>query len=120
MAERKLTSKQQRFVDAYNGNATEAAVKAGYSQKTAYSQGERLLRKVEVSAAIKSRQDTEARECIATRQRRQEFWTEVMEDSAAEMKDRLKASELLGKSEGDFLDRVAATVDGTLAFRWEL
>ena len=37
----KLTLKQQRFADEYiiSGNATEAAIKAGYSKKTAYSIG---------------------------------------------------------------------------------
>ena len=43
------------FVQAYiaNGhNATQAAIKAGYSAKTAYSQGQRLLKHVEVSGQL--------------------------------------------------------------------
>jgi phage terminase small subunit len=114
-----MTHKQKAFVEHYAGNATEAAIKAGYSRKTAYSQGERLLKNVEVSAAIKNRERMESHARIATRQRRQEFWTGVMVNGQAEMKDRLKASELLGKSEGDFLDRVAAKHDGELIIRWE-
>lgn len=50
-----MTPKKQLFVDEYlaNGlNATEAAKKAGYSAKTAYSQGQRLLKDVEVAALI--------------------------------------------------------------------
>lgn len=49
-----MNIKQQRFVDEYliDLNATKAAIRAGYSEATAYSQGERLLRHVEVSAAI--------------------------------------------------------------------
>lgn len=49
-----LTPKQARFVDEYliDLNATQAAIRAGYSAKTAYSQGERLLKNVEVAAAI--------------------------------------------------------------------
>jgi phage terminase small subunit len=53
-----LSNKQRAFVEAYlaNGfNATKAAITAGYSEKTAYSQGSRLLRNVEVSAAIEAR-----------------------------------------------------------------
>ncbi len=48
-----LTPKQARFVEEYfvDLNATQAAIRAGYSAKTAYSQGERLLRNVEVAAA---------------------------------------------------------------------
>jgi phage terminase small subunit len=52
-----MNSKQQAFVEAYccNGfNATQAAITAGYSEKTAYSQGQRLLKHVEVKEAIKA------------------------------------------------------------------
>lgn len=49
-----LTPKQEAFVREYliDLNATQAAIRAGYSAKTAYSQGERLLRNVEVSTAL--------------------------------------------------------------------
>jgi phage terminase small subunit len=49
-----LTPMRQRFVDAYltNPNATQAAIKAGYSEKTARSQGQRLLTNVDIKAAI--------------------------------------------------------------------
>ena len=101
-----LNARQKAFAEYYDGNITEAAKKAGYSVKTAYSQGQRLLKNVEVQAAIKARESTESRDRIATRQKRQEFWTDVMEDRKAEMKDRLKASELLGKSECDFTEKI--------------
>lgn len=49
-----LTAKEQAFVREYLicRNATEAAKRAGYSEKTAYSQGGRVLKKVEVAEAI--------------------------------------------------------------------
>lgn len=49
-----LTAKQQLFVQEYliDLNATQAAIRAGYSPKTAYSMGQRLLKNVEVAAAI--------------------------------------------------------------------
>ena len=51
-----MTPKQQRFVDEYlkDLNATGAAERAGYSKKTAYSQGQRLLKNVEVKAAVEA------------------------------------------------------------------
>lgn len=53
-----LTSKRERFVTEYliDQNATQAAIRAGYSEKTAGSQGQRLLKNVEVSARIQSKQ----------------------------------------------------------------
>ena len=102
----RLNAKRQAFVDAYAGNATAAALAAGYSPKTAYSQGQRLLKSVEVQDAIKAREAQRLAPTIASRQERQEFWTSVLRSEDEAMKDRLKAAELLGKSEGDFLERV--------------
>ncbi|WP_114381789.1 terminase small subunit [Paenibacillus prosopidis] len=57
-----LTDKKKLFADHYLVllNATEAAVKAGYSEKTAYSQGSRLLKDVEVHAYIEEKQQVRA------------------------------------------------------------
>ena len=54
MVNRSLTAKQAAFACEYlvDMNATQAASRAGYSRKTAASQGERLLRNVEVRQAI--------------------------------------------------------------------
>lgn len=53
----KLTERQRRFVEAFieTGNATEAAVLAGYSKKTAYSIGPENLKKPELKKAIEER-----------------------------------------------------------------
>lgn len=119
----KLTTKQQRFVDAYDGNATRAALAAGYSAKTAAFIGAENLKKPKIAAAIKTRQEKKSRPLIASREDRQEFWTQVMmgrdvDPATGEpprMADRLRAAELLAKSEGDFLDRVDHTSsDGSM------
>ena len=49
-----LNDKQRRFVDEYliDLNATQAAIRAGYSAKTAYSIGEENLRKPDIAAAV--------------------------------------------------------------------
>ena len=54
---RKLTPKQPRFVEEYlvDLNATQAAIRAGYSPKTAGQIGERLLKKVEIQQALAER-----------------------------------------------------------------
>lgn len=54
-----LNSKQMRFVEEYcvDMNATQAALRSGYSQKTAYSQGQRLLKHAEVAAAIDKKRE---------------------------------------------------------------
>lgn len=54
-----MTAKQARFVQEYlvDLNATQAAIRAGYSEKTAYSIGWENLRKPEIQAAITERRD---------------------------------------------------------------
>lgn len=53
-----LTPKQERFVEQYivDLNATQAAIRAGYSPHTARQQGDRLLTNVDVSAAVAAKQ----------------------------------------------------------------
>lgn len=104
---RKLSDKQQRFIDAYCGNATDAARKAGYkgNDVTLRAVGRENLAKPYIHKAIREREEARREPLIADRKARQTFWTETMQDSDGDMKDRLKASELLGRSEADFTER---------------
>ena len=98
---RQFTTKQQRLIDCFVGDIREAAEKADIS----YGYARNLMTKSDIIEAIQSRQDTEIRpKDIADRQQRQEFWSDIMRDEESEPSVRLKASELLGKSEGDFID----------------
>lgn len=58
-----LTGKQLRFVHEYlvDYNATKAAIRAGYSEKTAYSIGFENLRKPEIRAAIEQAEEEQAK-----------------------------------------------------------
>ena len=53
-----LTAKQQRFVSEYlvDANGTQAAIRAGYSPRTANEQASRLLAKVNVASAVQAKQ----------------------------------------------------------------
>ena len=103
-----FTVKQQRFIMAYEGNGTLAAKVAGYSGNvntlgvTAYH----LLRNPKIVEAIKARSDQTIMPMVADRAQRQVFWTQIMSDDCEDLNTRLKASELLGKSEGDFITKI--------------
>ena len=109
----KFTPKQQSFINSYNGNGTEAARLAGYKGSetalgvTAYE----LLRNPKIVDAIDKRNAKPITRHIATREERQAFWTEVMLDQEQRMSDRLKAAELLGRSNADFIERIEADVN---------
>src|SRR5690554_5289735 len=59
MKKRRLTPKQKRFVEEYlvDLNATKAALRAGYSKRTAYSIGQENLKKPEIQTAIQEARD---------------------------------------------------------------
>lgn len=53
----KLTAKQRKFIDSYVecGNATQAALDAGYAKKAAYQSGAENLKKPQIKTAIEKR-----------------------------------------------------------------
>jgi phage terminase small subunit len=63
-----LTSKQEAFVREYaiDKNATQAAIRAGYSEKTAYSIGQENLNKPEIAKAITETEEGHAERCNIT------------------------------------------------------
>ena len=122
VAEKKLTAKQQRFCDEYliDLNATQAAIRAGYSKKTAYAIGEQNLKKLELKKYIEERMAEKEKSLIADQDEVLKYLTAVLrgESESEEIviestgdfsskartmmkapseKDKLKAAELLGK-----------------------
>lgn len=98
-----LTTQEQRFVDAFAGDLEAAALSLGLEVPAA----RRLLAKPAVADAIRARELAESGKArgVATRLERQQFWSRLMTDEANEKDLRIKASELLGRSEGDFIER---------------
>lgn len=105
----KLNEKQYRFVQEYivDYNATQAAKRAGYSEKTAYSNGQRLLKHAEVQAAIKEIQNKATDKAIVDRNmvlagllKEAEFKGQGASHAA-----RVSAWEKIGKTMGMFIDK---------------
>ena len=67
----KLTEKQKRFCEEYliDLNATQAAIRAGYKEKTAYAQGQRLLKKVEAQEYLQELMDERSKRTEITADR---------------------------------------------------
>lgn len=66
-----LTPKQQRFMQEYliDCNATQAAIRAGYSPRTAYSIGQENLRKPEIAAALRAQMSRVAKKLEVSQER---------------------------------------------------
>lgn len=104
----KLTLKQKKFCEYYvaSGNATQSAIKAGYSQKTAEMISSENLRKPYIIEYIKDLTKPSEDKRIADMQEIRQFWTNVVRNEEEDMKDRLKASEYIAKTNGAFIDKV--------------
>jgi len=113
-----LTSLQRNFVACFESNGfkdvEQSAMDAGYSVSYAKSISYKLLDNTGVKEAIAKRKAIVQRLAIANRKDRQSFWTATMANERASMADRLRASELLGRSEADFTDNLN-TADKTKA-----
>ena len=130
-----LNAKQMRFCNEYliDLNATQAAIRSGYSEKTAYSQGQRMLKNVEIKAYIDSELERIRNEKIADATEVMEYLTKVLRGEsqseivvvenigdftseartmlkAPDEKERLKAAELLGKRYNLFSDKMKVDV----------
>lgn len=102
-----MNAKQARFVEEYlvDLNATQAAIRAGYSEKTAYSQGQRLLKHAEVSRALAEGSQQRSDEVGLTVDQILSGIADIAL-TADRNADRLKALELAGKYRKLFTDRV--------------
>lgn len=125
-----LNVKQENFCLEYAkcGNATESAKKAGYAEKTAYSQGQRLLKHVEVKNRLQELAkiaedakiaDIKEMQQILTSIIRQESkeeipmvvnngdWSEVqIVEKTSSLKDIINAIDKLGRMQGAFTEKV--------------
>lgn len=112
--EQNLTPKQRLFCEFYVGcgNASESARLAGYSEKSARAVGAENLTKPDIKKYIESLTQAGSNSRIATAIERQEFWTSIMRGQLFEVDDKqIKASEILGKAQGDFINKVEMSGD---------
>ena len=135
----KMTAKQKLFCDEYiiSLNATQAAIKAGYSEKTARFIGTENLTKPNIQEYIEKRMAEKEAALIANQDEVLKYLTSVLRgESVSEVvvvegmgegcssartmtknpdeKERLKAAELLGKRYGLYTEKVEAAVDAEL------
>lgn len=129
-----MTVKQKRFCDEYliDCNGTQSAIRAGYSEKTACTQAEQLLKNPQLRAYIDERLEEIQADNIADATEVLAFLTSVMRGQSKssvvavegigdgcskakiikkppDEKERLKAAELIGKRHGIFTDKLDVT-----------
>lgn len=110
----KLTPRQSRFVEQYliDLNATQAAVRAGYSAKTAEQLGHQLLKKPSVASAVAkgARRQAEKAEISAQDVLAGLYKEATREGEGSSHAARVSAWGLLGKYHKLFTDRIEADI----------
>ena len=120
-----MTRKQQFFVKEYliDLNATKAAIRAGYSQKTAYRMGFENLNKPQIQAEIQAAMDERSARTEITSDQVLKNLDAIkadamrITDELTGMRDRsaaIKALELQGKHLGMWTDRQKIDISGTV------
>lgn len=104
-----ITAKQRMFADEYikTGNAKASYTKVYNSNaKVAEANSSRLLSNAKIQEYIKSMNKRIERSTIADMTEVKEFWTNMFRSKDVEPRDRLKASELIAKTNAAFIDKV--------------
>lgn len=111
-----MTAKQKKFCDYYLalGNATAAAVKAGYSKRSAKVIGSENLTKPDIKAYIDERMKAAESERVADVNEVLEYLTNAMRDNEVPAKERIRAAELLGKRYNIFSGDIATVEDNSV------
>ena len=104
----KLNARQKAFCEYYvaSGNATEAAIKAGYSETYSKTRTNVLLQNVEICRYINELQEKAKSSRIMTAIERREFLTSMIKDGTVKDTDRLKALDILNKMDGEYTQKV--------------
>lgn len=105
----KLNRREQTIMNYMQngGNIKKAMIDAGYSETYADRNSKYLLGII--GDEIKEAQDNIRNDNIKSIEEVQQWWSEVMDDKEESTKNRLRASELLVKSKGGFIEKMEVT-----------
>ncbi len=103
-----MTPKNEEFARQWliDKNKTQAAIRAGYSKKTAAQSGERMFRNVEVKAYIDKLLEKQAKRTEITADKVLHEIADIAFDKEEKKYHRIKCLELLGKNQKLFTDKV--------------
>ena len=104
----KLNARQKAFCEYYvaSGNATDSAINAGYKEKYAGVNADKLLKNTNIQKYIEELQEKAKGNRIMTAIERREFLTSMIKDGAVKDTDRLKALDILNKMDGEYTQKV--------------
>lgn len=109
----KLNARQKKFAEYYaqSGNAAESARLAGYSEKFAAQNADKLLKNTNIFEYIKELSDKLKDERIMSAKDRQVTLSEIARSEEQDPSDRIRAIDTLNKMTGEYIVKVDAKVE---------
>lgn len=113
-----MNERQKKFAEYYaqSGNASESAKKAGYSEKFAGQNADKLLKNTNIAEYIRELTDKAKDERILTAKDRQVMLSDIARDSEQKAGDRVKAIDTLNKMTGEYVTKIEGSVDMSSPF----
>lgn len=112
-----MTERQKKFAEYYAqcGNAALSAIQAGYSEKYAGQNADKLLKNTNIADYIRELTEAAQTARIMTARERQAILSDMAKDAQNELSDRIRAIDTLNKMTGEYTQKVS--IDGDLGVK---
>lgn len=108
-----MTERQKKFAEYYAqcGNAAQSAIQAGYSEKYAGQNADKLLKNTNIADYIRELTEAAQTARIMTARERQAILSDMAKDKQNELPDRIRAIDTLNKMTGEYVTKVQGNIN---------
>lgn len=108
-----MTERQKKFAEYYAqcGNAAQSAIQAGYSEKYAGQNADKLLKNTNIADYIRELTEGAQTARIMTARERQAILSDMAKDAQNELSDRIRAIDTLNKMTGEYVTKVQGNIN---------
>ena len=112
-----MTERQKKFAEYYAqcGNAARSAIQAGYSEKYAGQNADKLLKNTNIADYIRELTEAAQAARIMTACERQALLSDIAKDKQNELSDRIRAIDTLNKMTGEYTQKIS--IDGDVGVK---
>lgn len=112
-----MTERQKKFAEYYAqcGNAAQSAIQAGYSEKYAGQNADKLLKNTNIADYIRTLTEDAQTARIMTARERQALLSDIAKDKQNELSDRIRAINTLNKMTGEYTQKIS--IDGDVGVK---
>lgn len=108
-----MTERQKKFAEYYTqcGNAAQSAIQAGYSEKYAGQNADKLLKNTNIADYIRELTEAAQTARIMTARERQAILSDMAKDAQNKLSNRIRAIDTLNKMTGEYVTKVQGNIN---------